>query len=383
MSVLLETRSSDLVQISSLTLNTSDTSHSPLFRLHIYHRNTMSSINLDTSVFLDLPAEIRTQIYICVFDNTSHGYGGRISRYFNVRAKSTSRLLIVNKLIYSEAFPVFYEYHHFCLPIQNLFSAPPSPMLAEESRFDLLVHLDLVYEDRIDKLDVPESDISISHHLRFVQERCINLKHLRLELRSRHQTRIFPHPRYRSQLFVNLQNTWNLSQPLYNLPPFTPMTAMTPPLTLPLVSGYHIPGRTPRFGLQPSSRHLRSQTFLVFNMRPALRKFSPRTDPSPPPPPQCMTHLYNTPSGTYFIDREGPSVHCLKEIWGRLEKLTIVVPEMGDFGEEGFQQYMCRHLEDIVAPGVEWDLRTVDYEGGSMSMQGAKLVEWSVSKELH
>lgn len=355
----------------------------------------MSSIKLETTSLLDLAAETRTQIYICVFDGASNGLDDGIIRHLNVRAKSPTRLFLVNKLIYSEALSVFYKYHHFCLLVQNLFSTPPSPILAEESRFELLVHLELVYEDYIDKLDIPESDVSIYHHLRFVQERCLRLKYLRLELRSRDQTEIFPHRRYRS-----LQNPWNSQYPLYALPPssssmiipsfpgnlselglggyprsmtyggsaqtgmpltsshdwdlpppYTPTTAMTPPLTLPMVSGYHVPGTTPRFSVQPSSRHLRPQIFLLFNMRPALRKIPGMN--LPPPPPPRMTQPRKIPIGTYFIDREGASVHCLKEIWGRLEKLTIVVPEMGDFGEEGFQQYMWRHLEGIVAPGFE------------------------------
>ena len=380
---------------------------------------------LETAGFLDLAAETRTQIYICVFDRASHEPGSGIIRHVNVRAKSTFGLLLVNRLIYSEALSVFYKYRHFSVHIQNLFSTPPSPVLAEESRFELLVHLELVYEDQIDKLDVPESDVSIYHHLRFVQERCLRLKYLTLELRSRHRTDIFPHRRYRSQLFVN---SWNApyqpyivptsssgsimqsilgnisgsglggyppslsmtyggnaqigmpltSSPIRDLPAApTPTKAMPPTLTLPMVSGYHVPGTTPRFGIKPLSRHLKPDIFLLFNMRPALRKI-----PSLPPPPPRMTQPRKIQIGTYFIDREGTSVHCLKEIWGRLEKLTIVVPEMGDFGEEGFQQYMYGHLEEILALGAGWDLRTVDYEGESMSMQGARLVEWSVSKEL-
>ena len=348
----------------------------------------MPSVKLATAGFLDLAAETRTKIYICVFDRASHELGGCIIRHSNVRAKYTSALLLVNRRIYSEALPVFYKYHYFCLHIQNLFSTPSSPILAEESRFELLVHLELVYEDRIEKLDVPESDVSIYHHLRFVQERCLRLKSLRLELQSRKQAGIFLHRRYRSsQLFVNLQNPWNYHYPPYTLPPssssmtntsfpgnvsglalgghtrsmtyggsaqtgmqltssqdwdipppYAPATAVAPELTLPMVSGYHIPGSTPRFSVQPYSRHLRPQIFLLFNMRPALGKI-PRMNLPPPPPPR-MTHPRKIQIGTFFIDREGASVHCLKEMWGRLEKLTIVVPEMGDFGEEGFQQYM-------------------------------------------
>ena len=282
-------------------------------------------------------------------------------------AKSLSRLLLVNRLTHSEALPIFYEHHHFRLLMQNLFLAPPPPILAEESHFELLVHLELVYEEGFYELNTPESDVSIYHHLRFVQERCLSLKDLRLELRSRHEPGDFFHPRYRDQRFLSATKPWpsnHLPSPYEGPHMINPSRSMTCEGCAP--SG--IPFR--------SSRN-RGSTASIFNMRPAPGRISGEN-----PPPPRMTQPCSIQRGTCFIDREGASVQCLKEIWGRLEKLTIAVPHQAHFGESDFQQYMYENLQKTLVPEVEWVLRTVDYNSENESSLGTRLLDWSVSREM-
>ena len=75
-------------------------------------------------------------------------------------------------------------------------------------------------------------------------------------------------------------------------------------------------------------------------------------------------------------------MQCLKDIWGRLEKLTVAVPHQGEFGDLGFQQYMCKSFLKTVVPEVDWVLRTVDYNRENELSLGTRLLDWSVSKEM-
>ena len=77
----------------------------------------MSSIRLQAVEFLDLPAEIRVQIYIHVFRRLAYESDGGYTRYPYIGAKSIARLLFVNWFIHSEALPIFYEHHYFRLLI--------------------------------------------------------------------------------------------------------------------------------------------------------------------------------------------------------------------------------------------------------------------------
>ena len=84
-------------------------------------------------------------------------------------------------------------------------------------------------------------------------------------------------------------------------------------------------------------------------------------------------------------------MQSLKELWERLEKFTFVIPQMGDFGDDGFQHYIRQHILEAVAPGVEWERSVAGYKGDVLgdprSWEGrlwrrARAVEWSVSKQL-
>lgn len=359
----------------------------------------MSSIKRQTTGFFDLPAEIRTQIYTYVIDRVPYDTGCEIVRVFKTLARSKSRLLRVNKLIYSEALPLFYRFHRFCLGIQSLFSPRPRQILAAESRFDLLLHLDLVYEDWIELLDTPVSDATISNHLRFIQVRCPNLKSLRLELRSKYQTHSFVHNHYRGYRVPTYRTIPPVSVNINPLIPFnmlphgTPIVRHMPGMTVqfgvPLVSRHHVPRAAPRLSVAAESANVMPRMTPIPTMPPGLRmmpgtnlsqRITPRGNPSPPSPPLRLGQQRNQSSRPYFIDKDGASVQSLKEIWKRLDNLTIVIPEMGDFGEPGFQRHMCKHLVEVVVPDFKWKLRSVCYEGENTSLQGARLVQWSVVK---
>ena len=400
----------------------------------------MSSFTPQITGFFDLPLELRTQIYTHVFDRAPYG--------FKVLARFKTRLLRINQSVYLEALALFYKLHQISLPIQDLYLPGPPPILAHESRFDLLVHLELVYENDIDRLDIPKVDINISYHLQFVEAHCHNLKTLRLELRPSLPTDLFVHVHYRGRY----RTKWRPHVPLWQTIPrhlpfnFLPVrpdrtagTRVVPGMTqqsgTPCAPRQQLSEKTSRLGRSATPRPIMSDMIPGRGNPPsAQRMLSPprsgqrhpppqrsgqwRPSPPPPgfwplppppqasyrrrPPPPGLLNLQPSPPpstghprkhapGTYFIDKDGASVQSLKELWERLERFTIVIPRMGDFGEDGFQQYIRQHILEVVVPGVEWERSVVDYKGDFLgkltSWEGrlwrrARAVEWSVSKKL-
>lgn len=318
------------------------------------------------TAFLDLPPEIRTQIYNNVLELATISTGLGTTPRFRLSAKKILRLLLVNKLIYSETLPLFYRYQTVTLPIvEHPHSLWPAPT---NRTFDLLVHLEIVFERTIDNLDTKDSDIEIARHLCLVEQTCKHLKTLLLELRPTTVTGTskYIHPHWRRHLIERIRfpthppPSWVLnplaSAPPGIVPPGCVPTALVPPGLIP-------PPCFPR-GLIPLASPPPGFALPGFAIPSSASS-------SPPAPDQLTTDIDKLTAanmrmadfwcdGHGVIDQEGRTVAALRSIWGRLNKLTIVLPAQGDYGLSAFTEYVMSHLLEPVEPERDWRLGSED-----------------------
>ena len=172
----------------------------------------MASSKQNPTGLLDIPPEIRIQIYSKVLDIATISTGQRRIPRLRVPAKEKLRLLLVNKIIFAEALPVFYKYHTVCARIDDHHQFQPFCFIPSYRHFDLLVNLEIVLHGNIYDLDTAKSDIEISRHLRFVDENCKYLQTLLLELRSTTlaAASTFQNPHWRHHLYKLAQQSTDL-----------------------------------------------------------------------------------------------------------------------------------------------------------------------------
>ena len=267
---------------------------------------TMASSKQNPTGFFDIPPELRMQIYSNVLSTATISTGlGTIPR-LRVSAKEKLRLLLVNKLIFAEALPIFYKYHTVLGRINNHPQLRPFRLIPSHRRFDLLVKLDIVLNRSIWDLDTPESDIEISRHLHFVEQNCKYLKSLLLELRPTGSAgnSMFAHSCWREsmdrQLRYHAMLSYLASNPASTQPGFVPPTGSLPVMT----------------AEENGTRWMWS--------------------------------------GNTVIDKRGRTVAALRRIWQRLDRLTIVLPTEGDYGAPAFMGFVMERLLETIESEKTW-----------------------------
>ena len=273
----------------------------------------MASTKQNPTGFLDLPPEIRIQIYGIVLDVATIDTGLGTIPCLRVPAKEKLRLLLVNKLIFAEALPIFYNHHTVCGRINDHPQLRPFLLIPPDRRFDLLVKLDIVLNASIWDLDGANSDIEISRHIRFVDQTCKYLKTLLLELR--------PTPLAGASMFTHSYWRKSLNQQVrYHANPPAPW-ALNPQASVP--PAFTQPGFVPPTGSIPVMTAEEIELRWRFH-------------------------------GPYVIDENGKTVVALKSIWQRLDKLTIVLPTEGDYGLPAFMGYVMERLLKRVEQEKTW-----------------------------
>lgn len=253
------------------------------------------------------------QIYSNVLDISTISTGlGTIPR-LRVSAKEKLRFLLLNKTIFAEALPIFYNHHTVCGRINDYPELRPFFLIPPYRRFDLLVKLDIVLNASIWDLDTAYSDDEISSHLHFVEQTCKYLKTLLLELRptSLAGASMFTHTRWRKSLdtqigfHANPPSSWALNPHASAPPAFTQSGFVLPTGSYPVMTAEE-------------------------------------------------WELRRRWNGPYVIDENSKTVVALKSIWQRLEKLTIVLPTEGDYGLPAFMGYVMERLLKRVEPEKTW-----------------------------
>ena len=250
---------------------------------HARQNFVMPSSKQNPTGFLDIPPEIRIQIYSNVLDIATISTGQRRIPRLRVPAKEKLRLLLVNKIIFAEALPVFYKHHTVCARIDDHPQFQSFCFIPSYRRFDLLVNLEIVVHGNIYDLDTANSDIEISRHLRFVDEKCKYLQTLLLELRptSFIAASTYQNPQWRHHLNKLAQQSTDLDS--------------------------------------------------LVKLDELFR--------------------WNRP---YVIDKNGKTVLAVKRIWQRLDRLTIVLPNEGDYGKVAFMLYFGEQFLQVVERDKMW-----------------------------